>query len=94
MIVESNEDILYVKKIVQNLYNYINSPKEDIGAKLLDILSFKIKTLSEDIITHKTISIKMVFLILHILFKNYIMLVKEVRRYYEKTTSDIGVSIH
>ena len=30
----------------------------------------------------------------NILFKNYIMLVKEVRRYYEKTTSDIGVSIH
>lgn len=54
MIVESNEDILYVKKIVQNLYDYINSPKEDIGAKLLDILSFKIKTLSEDITTHKT----------------------------------------
>ena len=54
MIVESNEDILYVKKLVQNLYDYINSPKEDIGAKLLDILSFKIKTLSEDITTHKT----------------------------------------
>ena len=54
MIVESNEDILYVKKLVQNLYDYTNSPKEDIGAKLLDILSFKIKTLSEDITTHKT----------------------------------------
>ena len=54
MIVESNEDILYVKKLVQNLYDYINSPKEDIGAKLLDILSFKIKTLLEDITTHKT----------------------------------------
>lgn len=54
MIVESNEDILYVKKLVQNLYDYINSPKEDIGAKLLDVLSFKIKTLSEDITTHKT----------------------------------------
>ena len=54
MIVESNEDILYVKKLVQNLYDYINSSKEDIGAKLLDILSFKIKTLSEDITTHKT----------------------------------------
>ena len=54
MIVESNEDILYVKKIVQNLYDYINSPKEDIGTKLLDILSFKIKTLSEDITTHRT----------------------------------------
>ena len=54
MILESNEDILYVKKLVQNLYDYINSSKEDIGAKLLDILSFKIKTLSEDITTHKT----------------------------------------
>ena len=54
MIVESNEDILYVKKLVQNLYDYINSSKEDIGAKLLDILSFKIKTLLEDITTHKT----------------------------------------
>lgn len=54
MIVESNEDILYVKEIVQNLYDYINYPKEDIGAKLLDVLSFKIKTLSEDITTHKT----------------------------------------
>lgn len=52
--VENDDDILYVKKISQNLYSYINSPKEDTGSKLLDILIFKIKTLSENITMHKT----------------------------------------
>ncbi len=33
MIVENNEDILYVKRLVRKLYNYINSPKKDIGVK-------------------------------------------------------------
>ena len=52
--VENEEDIFYVKDIVNNLCNYLKLPKEDMGGYLLEILSSKILNISEDITTHNT----------------------------------------